>query len=204
MSAHMVTDLGLEAWHDFYLIVGGAAAGLTGLMFVVVTLAPRVIAARGNRGVRGFVTPTVVFFTTILTLSAVMTIPVITGPALSVLLGCAAIAGIVYILVIGTHGQWKEGKLPAQDWFGYVGLPIFAYMLVGAGAALLCLSHVAGLSLVAASTIVFLVVGVRNAWDLVLWMAERSEAAKDARQSDSEAARDVGGGEQLAGLERDA
>lgn len=26
----------IEAWHDFYVIVGSAAAGLTGLMFVVV------------------------------------------------------------------------------------------------------------------------------------------------------------------------
>jgi hypothetical protein len=26
----------VEAWHDFYVVVGGAAAGLTGLMFVVV------------------------------------------------------------------------------------------------------------------------------------------------------------------------
>jgi len=42
------------------------------------------------------------------------------------------------------------------------------------------LSPVAGLSLVGASIILFLVVGVRNSWDLVLWRAERSEAAKDA------------------------
>ena len=53
----------LEGWHDFYVIVGSAAAGLTGLMFVVVSLGPKVISGRGSAGVRGFVTPTVVFFT---------------------------------------------------------------------------------------------------------------------------------------------
>ena len=31
----------LEGWHDFYVIVGSAAAGLTGLMFVVVSLGPK-------------------------------------------------------------------------------------------------------------------------------------------------------------------
>jgi hypothetical protein len=38
----------LEAWHDFYVVVGGAAAGLTGLMFVVVSLGPKVIATRAQ------------------------------------------------------------------------------------------------------------------------------------------------------------
>ena len=30
----------LDAWHEFYLVVGGAAAALTGLMFVVVSIGP--------------------------------------------------------------------------------------------------------------------------------------------------------------------
>ncbi len=50
----------VEAWHDFYVIVGGAAAGLTGLMFIVVSLGGTV--RRAAPGVRAFVTPTVVFF----------------------------------------------------------------------------------------------------------------------------------------------
>jgi hypothetical protein len=190
MNPRMMADLGLDTWHDFYLIVGGAAAGLTGLMFVVVTLAPHVIAARAPKEVRGFVSPTVVFFTTILIVAAVMTIPVITAPAISGILGCAGIGGVVYILVIGTHRMWRDSDLPPQDWLGYVGLPILAYALLCAAAGLLWSYPVAGLSLTGASTIVFLVVGVRNAWDLVLWMAKRSEEVKGARKPDSGAAPD--------------
>src|SRR5258706_14359463 len=33
----------LEAWHDFYLVVGTGAAALTGLLFVIVSLGPHVI-----------------------------------------------------------------------------------------------------------------------------------------------------------------
>jgi hypothetical protein len=35
----------LHAWGEFYVIVGTAAAALTGLMFVVVSLGPQIIAA---------------------------------------------------------------------------------------------------------------------------------------------------------------
>ncbi len=65
----------LSAWHDFYVIVGAAAAGLTGLMFVVVSIALGVTATRGAPGVRSFVTPTVVFFATDLLIAAIMSIP---------------------------------------------------------------------------------------------------------------------------------
>lgn len=46
-----------SAWHDFYVIVGRAAVGLTGLIFVVVARGPNMIATRGAAGVRAFVTP---------------------------------------------------------------------------------------------------------------------------------------------------
>jgi hypothetical protein len=75
--------------------------------------------------------------------------------------------------------MWKEGHLPPQDWFGYVGLPILGYALLCAGAGLLWSYHVAGLSLVGASAIVFLVVGVRNSWDLVLWIDQIVAAEGD-------------------------
>jgi CBS domain containing-hemolysin-like protein len=56
----------LEAWRNFYMLLGTAAATLTGLMFVVVSLGPQQIGARTATGVRAFVTPTVVYFTTVL------------------------------------------------------------------------------------------------------------------------------------------
>src|SRR5882672_11368660 len=38
----------LEAWHDFYLVVGTGAAALTGLLFVIVSLGPHVVAGHGQ------------------------------------------------------------------------------------------------------------------------------------------------------------
>jgi hypothetical protein len=47
----------IHAWHEFYLLVGTSVAALTGLMFVVVSIGPEIIAGRASDAVRAFVTP---------------------------------------------------------------------------------------------------------------------------------------------------
>ena len=106
----------MEAWHDFYVIVGSAAAGLTGLMFVVVTLGPHTISSRSHAGVRGFVTPTVVFFATVLVLGAVMTIPSMTANLLSGVLALGSLGGLIYLITIHGHKTWQQSELDWRDW----------------------------------------------------------------------------------------
>src|SRR5438309_6058527 len=48
---------------------------LTGLLFVVVSLAPRVVANHQATGVRAFISPNAVYFATTLVVSAVFLIP---------------------------------------------------------------------------------------------------------------------------------
>jgi len=50
----------LADWGNFYVIIGSAAAGLTGLMFVVITLGAEAQTISNEKGLRAFVTPTVV------------------------------------------------------------------------------------------------------------------------------------------------
>lgn len=58
----------LAEWDNFYVIVGPSAGGLTGLTFVVIALASD--AKRVNlRGLRVYVTPTIVHFGAVLLLS---------------------------------------------------------------------------------------------------------------------------------------
>src|SRR6185437_10783286 len=54
--------LPLAAWQNFYVIIGSAAATLTGLTFVMVTLVAGTGAPRTNESVAAFGTPTVVHF----------------------------------------------------------------------------------------------------------------------------------------------
>ena len=54
----------LADWANFYVITGSAAAGLTGLTFVVIALASE--AGRVNAvGLNTFITPTIVHFGTV-------------------------------------------------------------------------------------------------------------------------------------------
>src|SRR5437660_8306650 len=58
--------LPLPTWQNFYVIIGTAAATLTGLMFVVITLTARVRDRASNEVIGAFTSPTVVHFCTAL------------------------------------------------------------------------------------------------------------------------------------------
>ena len=100
----------IEGWHEFYLLVGTSAAALTGLMFVVISISPETIAERPAAGVRAFVTPTMVFFTTALAISALMLVPHLAPAALAVLLALASVAGIAYLLWVRGHITGARGS----------------------------------------------------------------------------------------------
>src|SRR5690242_18223746 len=97
----------IEAWHDFYVIIGGAAAGLTGLMFIVVSLGPSGTVRRAAPGIRAFVTPTVVFFSSVVVVAAVMAMPTLPVAALATGLAVGGIGGVVYMIVIRGHQMWR-------------------------------------------------------------------------------------------------
>ncbi len=163
----------LHQWHEFYVLVGTAAAALTGLMFVVVSIGPQVIATRGSSGVRAFVTPVMVHFTSVLVVSALMIVPLMTPGILAVLLALGSLGVLIYIFATGVHGQWRQGKLGRDDWIGYIGLPILSYLVILGSAVAIWREAASGFVLVAAAAILLLIVGIRNAWDLVIWMAQK-------------------------------
>jgi hypothetical protein len=169
----------VEAWHDFYVIVGGAAAGLTGLMFIVVSLGPPTIVYRAATGVRAFVTPTVVYFVTVLVVAAVMTMPSITAPTLAGLLALGGISGLVYLILVGGHRHWRESKIDLGDWFWYVALPIASYVLTLGAAVAIFMRAALGLPALGATMILLLVIAIHNAWDLVLWMTQQPRTGGD-------------------------
>jgi hypothetical protein len=66
----------LDAWRNFYVIVGSSAGALIGLQFVVMTLIANTPLARGNAQAGDtFTTPTVIHFGVVLLLSAARSAP---------------------------------------------------------------------------------------------------------------------------------
>ena len=164
-----------QGWDSFYLLIGSAAAGLIGLLFVVATLTANRDAASAMRGARIFMTPTVFHFAVALVISALALAPRLTSHAAGLLVAAAALVGLVYSVAVTValgRGEapetshwsdlWCYGVAPAAI---YVGLAAMAVALwVGAPCA------APGLAVL---QLILLLAAVRNAWDLVTWLAPR-------------------------------
>src|SRR5205809_340271 len=94
-SAHV-----LSSWESFYVIVGSSGGALIGLQFVVITLiAERRSVATGG-GVAAFGTPTVVYLTMALLVSAVISAPWTSLVPVLTILDVCGVRGLVYAVVV--------------------------------------------------------------------------------------------------------
>jgi hypothetical protein len=176
----------LADWANFYVITGSAAAGLTGLTFVVIALASE--AGRVNAvGLNTFITPTIVHFGTVLALAAFMCVPHHTPFSLGLGLGAAGIAGLAYTGVITANVHHNLGKYVAvwEDWLWNVVLPYLSYGALCAAAAFLLGHHPDGaLDGAGGASVMLLFIGIHNAWDIAVWMSLRKHndpAADDSK-----------------------
>src|SRR5437867_13363228 len=95
-SAHAV----LTQWETFYVIVGSSGAALTGLMFVVITLAADSSVPRTPETLNAFGTPNVIHFVAVLLIAAVLSAPWQRFKDPAHVMGAIALAGIVYALLV--------------------------------------------------------------------------------------------------------
>jgi hypothetical protein len=169
----------LHAWEAFCLIVGGAAAALTGLQFVVIALVTEAQTARSLKTIDTFATPTIVHFSAVLLISAILTAPWHSLSAVGLSLGLCGGAGVAYSGVIVYRARRQTGYKPVfEDWLFHTALPFVAYGVLAIAAFDLSRDTEAALFAVAAATLLLLFIGIHNAWDTVTWIAvEHSQKA---------------------------
>jgi hypothetical protein len=173
----------LEAWHDFHVIVGGSAAALVGLTFVVIAIAPD-LGARSKQNVRAFISPTVGFFSSVLVIAALMTMPaslVLRGIAVA----CVGATGAGQLVIAHVPRQLHthEVSLGLEDLLCYLVLPLLTYLAVlGAGVAL-AYGRSEAPTVLGGAVVALLALGLRNAWDLVTFLA-RMHGQHDEPSSD--------------------
>jgi len=167
----------LTGWDNFYVIAGSAAAGLTGLTFVVITLSAG--ARRVNAvGLHTFVTPTIVHFGAVLAVAAYLSMPRHGPLSLSLGVGAAGLAGLVYA------GKIRGGMLTLapdyspvlEDWIWNVILPAVVYGALLAQALLLWRWPRESMYGVAAAVVLLMIIGIHNAWDIAVWNTVRRPA----------------------------
>src|SRR5262245_60731987 len=86
-------------WEHFYLIVGGAAGAVIGVMFVVTTLTAGLEENRASRGARIYITPIVFHFAIVLIISAMAVTPDLPLEAVAVVVALCALMGFAYSLL---------------------------------------------------------------------------------------------------------
>ncbi len=164
----------LASWQSFYILVGTAAATLTGLMFVATTLVAGIDthASTASAGVAGFNTPTVVHFCAVLLLAGILSAPWQSFSIASILLGLLGLGMVLYLIVIFRRlRQMPHYQSTLEDWSWYLVLPLLADVALIISAVLLREDPALALYIVGAAVIVLLIVGIRNAWDMVTFLA---------------------------------
>jgi hypothetical protein len=176
----------LTRWTNFYTIAGPAAASLTGLQFVIIALIAQMRLRNSDGGIEAFSTPTVVYFGTVLLLSAVLCAPWDGLSGAAALVAVCGTAGMGYTGLVGWRARRVEAyRLVFEDWLWHVILPLIAYaMLLAAGLELLR-RPTGALFTIAAATLLLLFIGIHNAWDTVTFLVIqrlRSERHDEDRQ----------------------
>jgi hypothetical protein len=173
-----------EGWSDFYLMAGGAAAVLIGLIFVVISLMsdrPRSSVLAGSRLYMG---PIVLGVSFVLAISAAALAPGISRQEFAAITTLIAawglargVASAIGIQRLGSEVHWTD------IWF-YGLLPIMLYLAIGLVALALWMDwHWAQLGL-GGSIMLSLLLAIRNEWDLITWIVPKSGDVPDFDKPD--------------------
>jgi hypothetical protein len=164
----------LSEWAEFYVITGTSAGALAGLMFVVIALR----AERGSQAieeVEAYATPTVVHFTTVVILGGIITVPEQTELSLGLCFAAAGLAGLAYSVWVTFQARRTPYADVLTDWIWRSVLPCWGYAGLLAAAPVLWWDTAAALYIVAAAALLFLALGIHNAWDAAVWIASDHE-----------------------------
>jgi hypothetical protein len=163
----------VEGWHDFYLMIGAAAATLVGLLFVSLSLNVDVITREANADLRMLAAQTFTGFLNVVMLAVLFLIPSQVPPGLGLpLLGISG-----YGLYETVDRFLKARRARPRAWgrggvaqrFVFPALCFVALMVI---AVSVLLGQTGGLYWLVPVMILLIVAASRNAWDLLLGLRE--------------------------------
>ena len=168
----------LEGWRDFYLLVGTAGATLLALLFVAVTLGAGYLTESRQSGTRTYMSPVVVHFASVFFLSAVALAPAHPALFYAVIIGVAALTGLIVSVYTTVQVLRSDISRYWPDYFAYGFWPVVAYLALAAAAGLIGDRIRLGLDLLPGALLLLTLVNIRNAWDLTLSMARHARGEK--------------------------
>lgn len=159
----------LKDWHEFYLLVGTAAATLIGLLFVAASIGVGFLTPERASGTRTYMTPVIFHFTSVLFVSLAVLVPSHAHETHSLLLSLNALIGTVVSCAVCTRvlthsfADWIDrlahGVAPALSYAGILAASVLLFHNIDSGADVL-----------AGALVLLLLVNIRNTWDMTLVM----------------------------------
>lgn len=174
------------AWANFYVIVGSAAAALTGLQFVVMVLGAELSVVGGEQVTRVFGTPNIVHFCAALLNAAILSAPWRRLSSASIAIAVFACGGVIYLMWVLRHSRRQTVYVPVlEDWIWHLVLPLICYLALLVSGVLLAARPGPVLFVVAGASLFLLFIGIHNAWDSVVYIAGRRRRPSADGQKDS-------------------
>ena len=169
-----------HGWENFYYLMGSAAAGLIGLMFVAVSLTRNFDPEKAERGQRLFMTPTVMQFALILAIAGLALAPKLTPQMHRFAMGAVAAWGLAYT----APSAWRlvreqDAAAHWTDFWFYGFAPVAIYIVFETAIIDWLLPQDLACNLMALSLLALLMASIRNAWDLVTWIAPRRNTSPE-------------------------
>jgi hypothetical protein len=162
----------LEGWHEFYGLLGTAAATLVALMFVAVSVAVGILTSDRTTATRVYMSPVIMHYASVLFVSLIAVAPGLSDTALGLIIVASSLFGFGYSVFI-TVRLFRDAKSEFVDRFAYGAWPFVAYGGILTAGALIAKQYKWAPDILAAATLLLLLVNVRNAWDLTVTFARR-------------------------------
>jgi hypothetical protein len=162
----------LEGWHEFYGLLGTAAAALAALLFVAASIGTGYMNSSGPT--RTFTSPVLFHYTYVLFVSLIALMPDVTDVSLAVIVAVSAAGALAYSIFIFVR-VLRSNISDVDDHLGYGVSPPLAYVATLAAAIFVGQHFTIGPPLLAGALIFSLLVNIRNTWDLTLFFAQRRE-----------------------------
>jgi hypothetical protein len=162
----------LEPWHEFYGLLGTAAAALVALLFVAASIGAGFLSTDRDSPTRIFTTPVVFHYTFVLFVSLIALVPIETDTSLAIVIGISAAGALIYSIIILIHVLGR-GLPDIEDHIGYGACPPVGYAVTLAAALFIWHHAPVGPPLLAGGLTLLLLGNIRNAWDLTVFFAQR-------------------------------
>ena len=158
-------------WGNFYTLVGTVAGTLIGLIFVVITFSSDRKIEGDEHRTRFFVTPLLVYFTTLLLLSLALAAP-LEDQVRAVLLGVLGCAGFAYVTNLAMTSR-RRNDIEEYEVLWDILLPIAAYILIAVAGTAWALSASFADEVAAIAAAALLIAAIRKSWIITLTIAGR-------------------------------